>query len=629
MSIPESGMSDRAEPGEGSADAAHHAATVTQAASRPRVYHVYLLMLLATALLYVLSGSLVHRFNRTVVPTGDPFLYTSNFFYVVDGGHDDYFRTLRHVVTSRNGVWLTHLLVALFSPVLVKEPQSITLINFAVFFLATVSAFRLARQLGATTPAAFLLAFTIWLAPFLYGLSCPVSLLVLMLDTTFVGMLFVATVNLVMFASRPLDTKQAALAGLTAGLAVWGRGNSLPYVLIAAGCPLLVISWELLTDAAARRSKQPRNLLLFLGLFSAMAAWYYGYNLKQILGYYSYLPCVDPSKSAVTEKLGALVHPALWVTTNIPGIFFDPGAIMAAIHIDSVAMTWFSCAIHLLVLLSVLGVFCRRWRGADKVAVRPLRIACATGAMLYGGVYLMCLTGVGPFHEHRPYHTFAPMLAGLGLSVVSVIAPSIIARGEARFLRSRIFMPAVILLAVLYAYWWNHQHSAIEPLPGADSPLAVERFALELDHHLQDRKLAVVWYNVYNRGILGYYRVKNDRPALPLFVTYERPLFHTVADQIDYQDFRSALRKTMQEADFVIIPEDLRNYALLYPCSLQRYGAREMADFLDSPDCPAYAIREIMHDRGGCRLLLLQRLNPDDRSENCVLLKPANPVFSK
>jgi len=45
-----------------------------------------------------------------------------------------------------------------------------------------------------------------------------------------------------------------------------------------------------------------------------------------------------------------------------------------------------------------------------------------------------------------------------------------------------------------------------------------------------------------------------------------------------------------------------------------------MADFLDSPDCPAYAIRDMTHDRGGCRLLLLQRLNPEDASENCVLL---------
>jgi hypothetical protein len=351
-----------------------------------------------------------------------------------------------------------------------------------------------------------------------------------------------------------------------------------------------------------------------------MAAWYYGYNLRQILGYYSYLPCTDPSKTPLAEKLGALLHPAPWVTTNIPGIFFDPGAIVAGIHDDSVAMTWFSCSIHLLVLFSVLFVFCRQRRDADKVAVRPLRIACATGALLYGAVFLMCLTGVGPFHEQRPYHTFAPMLAGLGLSVVSLIAPSIVARGEVSFLKSRLFMPAVILLAILYACWWNHRHSAIEPLPGADSPLAVERFALELDHQLQDRKLAVVWYNVYNRGILAYYRVKNDRPTLPFFVTYERPLFHTVADQIDYKDFQNALRKTMQEADFVIIPEDLGNYALLYPCSLQRHGAKEMADFLNSPDCPTYVIRESMHDRGGCRLLLLQRLNPDDSTENCVLL---------
>jgi len=110
---------------------------------------------------------------------------------------------------------------------------------------------------------------------------------------------------------------------------------------------------------------------------------------------------------------------------------------------------------------------------------------------------------------------------------------------------------------------------------------------------------------------------------------------------IPFQEFRDGLWKTMQEADFVIIPEDLQNYAIFFPCPLQRHGAKEMEAFLNSPDCPRYAIRETLNDCGyglmrdcnpprslgldckgdsGPRLLLLERLQPEDSSEGCRLL---------
>ena len=584
-----------------------------QADGRSRGGNPYLLLLLATALLYILTGCYLYRYNRTVVPNGDAFTYTLGFFHIVDSAHQSYFSTLLDVVSNPNWYWLQNVVIALLSPVLVKEPQSIALANFVVFFLATVSVFRLAKQFGATTPAAFLLSFITWLGPFSYGVYSQVSLLTLMLDTMFLGMLTVALLNMVLLAIRPLDVKQAIAAGLAAGLAVWGRGSSLPYVLIAVSCPLLIIAWGVVARSSIQRIKRLGNLALFLALFSGMAGWYYYFTLDNIRSYYSYLPSFHATDSGITGKLSAIVHPAPWVTMNIPGFFFYP-------KVDAVATMWISCTAHLVVLALALRRFqspLDRQRSVGRAGPAH-RLRDRRGRVWIDVSHVSdrrrALGGTPPI-RHVCSHA-----GGSCVSVVSLIAPPLIARGDSSVLSSRAFMPAVILLGLVYGAFWTKQQSRMAPLPETDMPADVERFSLNLDRYLKDGKLAVVWYRMYNEPILHYYRCKNGRPYYPSFAKYDYALRHTVADRIPYQDFRDALRKTMLEADYVIIPESLEDYALVHPCCLQRYGAKEMGEFLDSPDCPRYAIKETLRDFFGHRLLLLQRLKPGDSSEGCRLL---------
>jgi hypothetical protein len=68
------------------------------------------------------------------------------------------------------------------------------------------------------------------------------------------------------------------------------------------------------------------------------------------------------------------------------------------------------------------------------------------------------------------------------------------------------------------------------------------------------------------------------------------------------------MRTTLEEADFVLIPQDPADYKHVFHCKLQRAGSAELSAFYADTERPDYRVRMVLHDVGGVRLLLLERL---------------------
>jgi hypothetical protein len=578
----------------------------------------YALTLLAVGLLYIFTMNFSYRYHQARVPTGDPFTYTLSLYTIVDLAHAGRIKALRTVLSSSNWYWLQNLLVVILSPVLVKQPASLALINFVMFCGGLLALLTVLRRFGVPARAAFLLELVLWLSPMHYGFGgeCVryLSLLVLMLETSFFWMLFITALHLILYALHPARTGYAVAAAVFCGLALWGRGNSLVYVVILLSLPVLVIVWTIVSQRAGATRRHVCNLLVFLVVVGGMACWYYYFTWASITSYYSYLSSGRVSLGAIlAEKLRILVHPPAWVVKNIPGIF------LCSVR-DGMGTCIISLSCHTLILGAAAYVFCRSPRNGQTLDRKALRLATAFGVSIYFATFLMGLLMGGSFTAHRPYHIFAPMLVGLAFVVVCALAPTIIAFADRPLARTGWFLPGLVCFCVVYGGLMTRRQTPLGPIFDAASPIEVERVALSMDSLTEAGSLAFLWYGVYNPPILDFYRSMKDLPPFKRFIPYYQTIFHTVAAQVDPQDFRLALRKTMLEADYVIIPEDLSRYAAVYPSAIKERGARELMDFLNAPDCPRYAIRMVLHDGQSIRLLLLKRLKEGEDAKGLALL---------
>ena len=194
----------------------------------------YGLIFLLSLILYNISARYSFLFHEAHVPRGDPFSYAVGFFTYLDNVQQEFWRTTLIPFFARyNFYWLINLLISLMSPAMYKEPYSIALINFVMFSFASLSMYRLARYFALGPNTSMFFALFIWLYPSLYGFKHPISFLLTQLDSVFNAAVIIAVSYMIMYVLKPKNKRGALLAGFFIGLAVWGRGNSLPYMLLA------------------------------------------------------------------------------------------------------------------------------------------------------------------------------------------------------------------------------------------------------------------------------------------------------------------------------------------------------------------------------------------------------------
>lgn len=590
-------------------------------------YIGYCLIAVTVFLMYLIAAKYSYLYHMSQVPRGDPFSYTIGFFEILDllNKHIGQwywliafvlcifcflifklfkvpfsialmtFLTLGFVTALSTAAllfklvsyyWLIYFTTCILFPLLVKEPFSIVLVNFVIFGFALASIFRLARNLKFSVAASFLLSSILWLFPSNYGFLHPVSLVQMQLDAAFLSTVIIAVSSTLVYALNIEKTINAFWAGISIGIAIWGRGNSLPYILISAGFPFLVVIYETCKAVVeGPKKKIIYNIIIFLAPIIFMISSFYLINWSVLARYYS------PHIQAIKEQSFTINFAGvLTCLEKIPAVFFSLA------H-----PAYMTIGLHVFVLTSLIVTF---YMSKYRLKPKAIKIISLTGFCIFYGIlaFNLILFNSSGF-VNLPPHVYVLMLAGLVFSAFALFALIPIAKYNARIDKNKLLIIVIVSILCYGNYFSAKNISNVDS--SAATPLEVETFACRLDSFLRGRSISLLWYEMYNAPIINYYRIKNHLPAI-LF--YSNNYFSAMwgPQAKNNENIRLGIKKTFQEADFVIIPEFSDSYSLNE--SYAFYHQRDdIASYLNSYESPKFVIRKILHEPGSIRLLLLQK----------------------
>lgn len=577
----------------------------------PFVYGL-LFIFLSTMLLYLVMTPFAWMLERAMVPTGDPFSYAMNYFVTLDDSRNNYWYSIFQTLTSRQWYWLQKGLTAILSPFLFKEQYSISLINYFLFGLASIQLFRLAKVIFNSGFKGIFLSLTFWFFPFHYNFSF-LSLYSLMLDNSFYLMSLSACCSLILFSLDPSKKRHSIISGIFLGLALWGRGNSLPHVLLVAAIPIAVIFYKLLISEPIIKRKIQINFLFFIGIFVFMTTWFYFFTLSAIIEYYSYLP--QFSSGSFIERILSNLSQGTWIYKNVPGIFITKNP-------DGLETIICSFTIHFFIITTFGIVFFGKLR-LEKKILNSLKIIILNSTFIYFSTYFGGIISVGTFVQQTPYHNFATMLVGLAISTVIFGALIILFVGTVKrqywfSLKKTWVIFSLLLVILVYATQVARSQPLYTTPTGFPTPAQVRNFSLNLEQITQGKSVTFLWSNLYSPIIIDYYRLQEGIPSHNRFNGSYTPSWNVLpVPTID--EFRVAIRNALKEADFIVLPEIAENLSDIWPNTLWLYW-REVVVAMNESNAPRFQIRMLLHDANDIRLLILQRLEQGELGNKELLL---------
>ena len=432
----------------------------------------------------VVIGRYVDYLNN-VLPHGDAFTYTVNWYSVIDDYRvHGYLRTLVHYLRD-GSTWyrLMEVSEAALAPILAKQPYTLCIVNYVLFGIATTAFYCLGRRLVSTVWAAFAIALIPWLWPINYGFEDQTSLPVTALDAAFNAALFWAVAQTYIFAldlprstrrssaratARPKCpstiltrlwafredfrcTASAILTGLAIGIAVWGRGNSLPVVVLVVLWPGLLALW------LAWRSHDMKvwaNVTLVGFVAGLIAIQFYVRYWDALRTYYAV-------HSTLMNQHWSLDKATPFIL-NVPGFMYWRAE-------NSLACVVLTLASHLF----VLSMFAIAW-GPRGLYSQPghfaFRHLVTGGAVIYFGTYLVDMAlfanDQSGLSIYQALLIWRPMLIGLSLMLVAIVAELFAQYG------AKLNCLTPLPLAALALGWGLMWISHLYPL-GAKGPIAL------------------------------------------------------------------------------------------------------------------------------------------------------------
>jgi len=244
----------------------------------------------------------------------------------------------------------------------------------------------------------------------------------------------------------------------------------------------------------------------------------------------------------------------------------------------------------------------------------------STGAVIYFGNYLFLTIFFSHPDIQTPPSPYMPMVVGLTLGMTALIA-SLVVQAKAIEKFSARFALLFVLGVVIYGTV-NLRNVSSDPIPNQVTGNEFEKFSLELDNIVGAGNIGILWWGIYNSGMVDYYRLKNDLPRMKLYANeHYYDMWNRYPLPEKDNSIRVGIQKTLKEADFIILPEALEAYQHLPPHGLFRLG-QEVGYFLNSPQSPRFVVCMVLHDGNGIRLLLLKRLKEGDSSNYKPLRLP-------
>lgn len=587
---------------------------------------ISLIAVTLSIVLYVLTYNISYRYHQEVVPYGDPMGYSKMLMMQIDAGQENYFSSIESVFTSKQWYWIYKLPVALLAPILSREPYSLCLVNYLFLALATFSLCRVATRFKLNFNSTLLLSLSLWLYPWIYGLRHEMGLFALSLETSFYWILISMVSHLIIYALEPKSYKNAVIAGIFTGLAIWGRGNSFLYVVIVLTFPLGLILTRIIKSPS--RSKPLLYPLTAYALLSGvLAAVFYVKYWKGLLAYYGEQAKAIEFESGLLGLIFNKPEIALkgweWISCNFPGII--------VFRVPFSFWSQFSTVLSHIFILFCLFLAVFNWKKKRTKRNRYLAVIAMTGATLFYGNLLMGLVLLFQNHGTDRIHVYFPfrlMLIGIALNVFGLLVQFISKEKIRKFVAKPIIIPAACVFLLIYGYSLSKAFTPIQKNQTMDKAINVEHFALNLENILEEGTLAVLWWGqAYSTNSLRYYRLKAGYPPPNLFYTsYEkRSLVLNYPSDMDrrypIKEFRKLLLRGIYKSNYIIIPEDIRMFDFMFgnPGLAQRRHL--LAEILNAPDSPKFAVKMILRDFANTRLLLLKRLRRGKNPDNLDLLK--------
>ena len=586
----------------------------------------YVIIFALTAFLYLVTSNISYQYHQQVVPFGDHMGYPKNLMVLIDSGQENYFSTVKSVFTSGGWYWLYKLPAALLSPFLSKEPSSLCLINYILMAIGTLSFFRVARRVNLSFNATLLLTLSLWIYPWIYGLQNEIGLFNLMLESTFYWILVALAAHMIVYALEPKSVKNAVYAGVFTGLAIWGRGNSLPYVLIVLAFPGILILYRLF-KVRSNRKRMAKPLALYFMVSGILVGWFFLANYQIIFKYYgetghSQVLLGDGYFAILFNEFEFALKGWKYILLNFPGaiVFRKPFSFSAQ----------FATLIsHLLVVAGcVLAV--KQWKRKRTRKNRLLALCGLTGVTLFYGMLLMALVLLYRGYGHGWHGAVLPfrlLLVALCLNVFVILAVILSKIKVARVIQNPMFVPTACLLLVVYGFMMSKVFTPFSSDKNSATASDVERFTLNLESTLHGGNLGVLWAGkVYSTNTLRYYRLKGGIPPPNLYYSHpeERPLIQRFVGDFDKHspipEFRKLLERGIKGADYLIIPEDIKSFDYMPGQPGIALRKTLLAEIINSPDSPKFGVKMILHDSRNIRLLLLKRLRRGKNPENLDLL---------
>jgi len=551
----------------------------------------YLSIILVVTILFVVNIGIYARFLESFIPMGDPFTYTIGLFRLVDGDYGSIPETLQKIVSGAiNWYWMVDIWTTLLSPILIKEPYLICLINYSMTGIATALFFQLGRVMGLGAVSAYIMAMLIWVFPINYTYITHSSVPVLALDAMFNAALLAAVSMALAYALYPQNTRYALFSGLFAGLAIWSRGNSIPVVLMVLAAPGL---WLLYAVWYQKDKKAFLNLAIALSLLLAMAGWFYYANWTPLNFYYTH------HYQFAARHSWNIDDAKKWLI-NMPGFFYYR-------HENSVLTVLLSLLNHVFVT-TVFVVFLVKRHCYDAHTRFIFGLTATTGALIYWVTFAVNIVMfTDPIMKlYNVILIYRPMLIGIVVSASGLIF--FLGRQGYPALKLKVipyFSAALVFGAIFFSYY-QIPHGEEIKLP---EPRTVEHMASIIDRYAEgDEGIAFLWRGIVNSSLIQYYRRKNGLPDIKVFGQehLHQILSPTRHDPENRAFIRAEIRRYFEQASLIVIPEYYDYYQLNVPYAL--YQFRDLvAESLNDPASPRLVVRHVVLERPCIRLLFVQR----------------------
>jgi hypothetical protein len=458
---------------------------------------------------------------------------------------------------------------------------SLIVINFILYFIWCLFTFRLGKILLRNKFSQVVFSLLPWAFPMNFGMVEYSSPGTMGLDAAFVPMLGIALVSFFLLLSKPNSQRLAFLSAVSCTFAVFGRGNSLPVVLLVIFVPFLaLLIWA--------KHNNFRSVFTFFGVLSLGTFYFYFSNWGPISNYYNnHLQFVERQSYNFQDFKPYIL--------NIPGFMFWRSE-------NSFSTISLSVIIHLLVLTSAILVFKRRKSFSSFDLSLTLKV---TGIFIYFGTYFAnLLLFTDPLMNiYNALLIWRPMLLGL-LCLLFGYFPSI--KGFETKQRFSVFLIFLMVFSSLFTV----KQTPWEWESNRPKPVDVQRLVQKLS---TQESVSLLWYGNINPQILDYYYTKENSKQLSI---YRGANYNNLWSPWDYSDSNRSLvageiLEQFNNASVVIVPEYLNQYQLGQPYAINHFRS-EFLKLYATNSLPPMKIIDVISENDKDRLLVLSKNVKDD-----------------